>query len=266
MIHVAVFADFHFGSSVAPWPRHHIVVDGGEHRASKPQLWLNKCLKDATKDVQKLRPKPIVVLNGDLVQGAHERDAQLCTTKISIQQDVAISMLEPLVKASKETYAIRGTPWHAGKSGESEDAIAKDLGMKENPETKEATWAQLFLDVGCVIHFAHGIGVSSNPAYEATGPLKTLVILRQELQTITRNAPDIKAIVRSHRHRYIHIDTVSGEHAIVTPGWQLQTEFVISKGLPTLPHIGWVLLSWDGKDLTVKPRFYPLPGPHVERA
>jgi len=103
------------------------------------------------------------------------------------------------------------------------------------------------------------------PWYESTVPLRDLLLFLAELNRFfDKAAPNVKMTVRSHRHRYIHVDVPPNLHAIVTAGWQLKTGFAFKVASSMIPQVGYVVIDWDGKDLLVKPRLFQLPARHVE--
>jgi hypothetical protein len=116
-----------------------------------------------------------------------------------------------------------------------------------------------------VIHFAHHVGISSVPWYEATVPLRdTLLLLAELARFYGDRAPDVRMVVRSHRHRFIYVLAPPDIHVAVTPAWQLKTAFAYKKAASMVPEIGYMIVEWDGQDLVVKPRIFALPDQHVE--
>ncbi len=76
-------------------------------------------------------------------------------------------------------------------------------------------------------------------------------------------APNVKMIVRSHRHRFVHAHIFPDRQVLVLPGWQLKTAYTHNKATSMLPQVGYAWIEWDGKDLIVKPRLFPLPASTV---
>lgn len=263
MKRIAVLSDLHCGSVVGLWPGKHAIEGGGTYEAAKCQQWLYQCWKHAVREIRKCQ---VVVLNGDCIQGVNSRDGQLIGATTQTQVDAALDLLGPAIEKAERTYCIRGTEWHDGKAAESMEQLAQRLGAVPDPETGQSSRWELFLDVGGpVIHAAHHVGVSSVPWYEATVPLRdTLLELSELWRFYGREAPNVRMVVRSHRHRLIHVQAPPDLQVVVTPGWQLKTAFAHKRSTSMLPQIGWVLVEWDGKDLVVKPRVYSLPALSVE--
>ena len=260
---VLIVSDLHVGSIVGLWPERHQIEGGGIYEANASQKWLFSCWKKMLAEAQKLRP--VVIINGDTIQGVHSKDGQIIGATVSAQCSAAFALLEPLSKAASRLYFIRGTEWHDGKSAQDIEVLAMSLGAVPGPDGQYSRW-ELYLDIGgAVIHFTHHVGASSVAWYEATVPWRDALMLLSELSRSFRcDMPGVKMIVRSHRHRFIHVNTPDMA-ALVTPAWQLRTAFVFKKAPALMPHIGYVVLEWDGKDLIAKPRLFSAPPPDVER-
>lgn len=260
-----IVSDLHVGSTVGLWPRSHPVADGGIHKANQFQRWLINYWEKAMEEIANLRPD-VLVFNGDEIQGAHDRDGQLVTNRIDIQVDAALEVVDPLASLECRKYVIRGTPWHVGKAAEHIDSLARQIGAERDRATNSHTRWELYLKLGKpVIHFAHHIGASRVPLYETTTPLRDMLVLLTELNRYYgRGMPNLKAIVRSHRHRGVALQVPPRLHAIVTPGWQLKTEFGYKNMTSSLPHIGYVVIDYDGEKLIPDLKDFPLPKPAIE--
>lgn len=271
MVRAAVLSDCHVGSTVGLWPGVHRVEGGGEYAANEFQLWLARCWAHMVKELKRIRPA-VIVVNGDVLQGTNTKDGQLITNVISVQQSAALKLLQPVRETTEAMYLIRGTEWHEGKASENIEALGLLLNTVVDPASGQRSWWELYLDLeperegGPVAHFAHHVGMSSVPWYEATVPLRDSLLQLSELDRFYgAQAPNLRCVVRSHRHRYIHVDAPPDLNVVVTPGWQLKTAFAHKKAASMLPQVGWVLLEWDGRDLTAHSRVYQLPALHVER-
>lgn len=261
-----VFSDTHVGSTVGLWPGAHRVEGGGEYLANKYQLWLRDCWDEMLDEVKAFDEPPIVVMDGDPLQGVNYRDGELITNKTDIQVDAAVALFHPLRQMCRRWYQVRGTEWHEGKAAEYVEFLGQRLDAEKDPATGQWSWWELYLDVGGpVIHFAHSVGMSSVPWYEATVPLRDLLMQLAELYRFYGDrAPNLRMVVRAHRHRYIYVNAPPDIHVVVTPAWQLKTAFGYKRASSMLPQIGYVIIEWDGQDLAVKPRIFALPDLHVE--
>ena len=267
---VVVVSDLHVGSTVGLWPGRHAIEGGGIYEANVFQQWLLKCWHATVDEIQSMRPKPILVLNGEPIQGVNMRDGQLVTPNKNIQVDAAYTLLEPAVSTARRFYQIRGTEWHDGKASEDVEQLARLLGAMPNPATGMWTWWELFLKLDAdeedspVVHFAHHVGTSSVPWYEATVPLRDMLMFLAELwRFFGKAAPNVRVAVRSHRHRFIHVDVPPNLHVVVTPGYQLKTAFGFKRAAAMLPIVGYVILEYDGDEIIVRKRIFPLPTEYV---
>lgn len=248
------------------WPGRHPIEGGGTYESNEYQLWLDKCWQELLAEVASFPTKPIVVYNGDALQGVNYKDGQLITPLINIQAMAALKVYEPLRALASRWYHIRGTEWHEGKSSDHIEMMARMLEAERDPSSGQWSWWELYLDVGGpVIHFAHHVGCSSVPWYEATVPLRdTLLQLAELWRFYGQRAPNLRMVVRSHRHRFIYVKAPPDIHVAVTPAWQLKTAFAYKKAASMLPEIGYLVIEWDGVDLVVKERIFELPDLHVE--
>lgn len=270
---VVVFSDLHVGSVVGLWAEGQLLEGGGLYVPNKFQQWLGECWQHTVDEIKRMRPKPIVVLGGDVIQGVNMKDGQLVTPNKSIQVGAAFKLLKPIARAARKFYLIRGTEWHEGKASEDVEILAEMLGAVPNPATGQYTWWELYHDMGApdnleeeapVVHLAHHVGASSVPWYEATVPLRDMLMFLAELwRFFGKAAPNVKLAVRSHRHRYIHVDVPPNLHAVVTPGYQLKTAFGYKRAAAMLPIVGYVILEYDGREIIVRKRLFPLPPEYV---
>lgn len=260
---IAVVSDLHCNSIVAPWPADQPLEGGGRYEPNRPQAWLNRCWKQTLSEIGDV---DVLVLNGDLLQGINARDGQLVSTNRHIEHEAALKLLQPLVRRTGSLYVIRGTEFHDGRTGESVELLARELGAVPNDAGCYSRW-ELYLGClnGRVIHCQHSIGVAGVPTTEATVPYRDLINQLGELRrAFAGRAPNVRMIVRSHRHRAVHVDAPPELHAVVTPGFQLATAYVAKKGTVMQCHIGYVLIEDDGERFDVRLRTFPLPAPKVE--
>lgn len=265
MVRVVVLSDTHVGSVIGLWPGKHAIQGGGDYEVNQFQRWLWNCWQAATEEIRDLRPDALV-LNGDVIQGSNRRDGELVTDRIDIQVRAAYDVLHPLVECAGRTYLIRGTEWHEGRASEWVEALGERLDTVRDPGSQQWSWPELYLDMGGpVAHFGHHIGMSSVSHYEATTPLRELLMLLAELMRFFgTQAPNVRVAARSHRHRFVAVEVPYDLHGFVTPGWQLKTAFGFAKTLAMLPQIGFVRIEYDGDDIEVKDRTFKLPELHVE--
>lgn len=271
MLHRTIaIGDLHTGSTSALWPRKHSIGGGGLYILNKRQQFLMECWKDATRRIRRLKPDAVMVL-GDVLQGQSIRDGQLVTNRCDVQKDAAFKLLSPIREKTKQMFMFRGTPWHEGKASENVGFLAYALDTEVCLETDERLFWELYYRLpggdAPVAHFTHPIGATKVSWYEATVPLRDNLMQRSELtRWFKAEAPDIRLTVRAHRHRCIGIFIAPDSWAWTAPSWQLKTAYAHQKSIVTLPHIGFLIIDWNGKDIIVKPRLYKLPPPLIVSA
>lgn len=257
---ILAVGDIHAGSSVSPWPDVPL-PEGAEWLPSITQTWLNNRWKEMVGIANGFNPD-IIVINGDVIDG--DRNRELVTDRLDFQAEGAIELLGKLCEG-RRTYFIRGTVYHSGEVSQHETQVARELKAVQHPKTKEYTWPFLMLDTPQgVIHFAHHIGSTSNPMYEATALMRALVTLRVELyNNYGRSAPDVSMIVRSHRHRSLSVNK-GNLWAVALPSWQMKTQYTYKVSPESLPEIGFAMIEADGQ-FSVNVHKFSLPKPHIER-
>lgn len=271
MIHrTVVFADLHVGSTGALWAPEQQLGGGGFYVLNKAQQFLSECWSDAKRRVRRLKPDVLMFL-GDVLQGKSIRDGQLVTNRSDVQEKSAFRLLSPVREKARQFFMFKGTPWHEGKSSEHTGFLAQALDAEIDPATGESLWWELYFQLpggdAPVLHLTHSIGATKVSWYEATTPLRdTLMQLSELTRWYKKEAPNVRLTVRAHRHRCIGVFIAPDIQAWTVPAWQVRTAYAHQKSIVTLPHIGYLLIEWDGKDIVVKPRLYKIPLPHVEVA
>jgi hypothetical protein len=189
-----------------------------------------------------------VVVNGDLVDGVHHNSVTQWSHNLEYQRRCAVRVLKPVMDAcGGRMHVIRGTEAHGGQSGQDEEAVARELGVKPNDEGQYATY-DLWKNVGeALVHFTHHVGTTGVSAYETTAIWKEYIEFCVDSARWGDRPPD--GIVRSHRHRHIRVDAATGNGqavAVVTPGWQGKTPFAykLPGGRAAQPQFGGVVLAW----------------------
>jgi len=225
-----IFGDTHCGCRVGLChPDGFRMDDGGLYRPSAFQrkIWAmwrffwDEFVPEAT------RGEPFDAVHiGDAIDGSHHNSTTQISHNLEDQRRHAQMILEPVVKACRNYYHIRGTEAHVGQTAEDEEALARSLGAIPNEVGQHARF-DLWLKVGDSLgHILHHIGTTGSQAYEATAVHKELTEEMLEAARWGSRIPDW--IVRGHRHRYLRteIPTARG-HAIaaVTPAWQGKTPF-----------------------------------------
>jgi hypothetical protein len=253
---VIVISDTHAGCQLALCPPSFTLDNGGTYHQSELQkkLWehWNYFWKKWVPEVTKGEPY-IIVHNGDAIDGKHHDTVTQITHNLTDQIGIAMAVLEPVVKAKKCVgyYHIRGTEAHVGKSGQTEEGLAKALGAIPDEIGNHARWELWMKLNGCLIHFSHHIGTTQSANYESTAPYKEYIESLTDSARWGKQPPDV--VVRSHRHRAIEtrVPTKNGYGiSLVSPAWQLKTPFTfrVSLGRNSMPQIGGILIRHGNED------------------
>lgn len=253
---LVVISDLHVNSTVGLLAPDLRGTDGTEYPQNKFQIWLWKNWLEFWKQVPKGSP---VVINGDVVQGIHsDRDGQIVTTSKVTQHKAALGVLKPVIEKASKIYIIRGTGFHAGTSGNDEEAIALSVKAVPNPDTGEYSRWFLYLEYNkTVTYFAHHTSYTS--VYPMTGLTRESARARET--NIDGRIPDM--LVFSHIHKH-HLYVDKKPHVVTTPSWQLKTEYIYKRNPQALPEIGGLLLWQDKGQTRVESKLFNLPKPVVE--
>jgi len=256
---ILVIGDVHIGSRWAPWPEDYVLAKGHKAGLSKAQEYLNECWAHMIADAKKHRPD-VIIFNGDLIDGGYIRNIDVVSTRNDDQIGAAEMMLAPLVKlARKGVFATWGTGFHTGRGGENESTLCRELlRISHTPE--------LYLDSPAgVIHATHHVSSTSHPMYEATALLRSLLIKELELiRAYGKNGmPDVRCIIRSHRHRTMVIESEDNRLVVATAPWMLKTEYVWKVAPDSEPQVGYVWIDATDKGFHASKVRFQLPLPEV---
>lgn len=252
-----VISDLHCGCQLGLCPPQTVHLDeGGTYFPSEIQLkmwgyWLE--FWDEWVPAVLKRQRYGVIVNGDILDGIHHGSVHQITQNIAIQKSIAKTVLEPIINGCNgRVYFIRGTEAHVGKSSQTEEELAEELGAVPNSLGQYARY-DLWKKIGKgLVHFLHHIGTTSSNAYEATAINKELTEEYNESARWGEIPPNI--IIRSHRHRHfkIEIHTHFGiAIAEVTPGWQAKTPFQWRMAGARLapPQFGGIIIRQGDEEL-----------------
>lgn len=254
---VVVISDTHCGCQLGLFPPTFRLDSGGSFRPSDNQKKLWKMWEffwhEWVPKVTKGEPY-VIVHNGDAIDGKHHDSVTQITQNINDQIKIAQAVLEPIVKMPKCAgyYHIRGTEAHVGKSGQSEEGLAKSLGAIPDEIGNYARWEMWMRINGCLINFSHHVGTTQSAAYESTAPYKEFVEALVDAGRWQNQSPD--CVVRSHRHRQFEtrVATENGYGiSLVTPAWQLKTPhtYRFAMGRAAMPQIGGYLIRHGDEDM-----------------
>jgi hypothetical protein len=192
----------------------------------------------------------VVVFNGDLIDGpAHHGTTQQITADALAQVNIAAELFAPIA-GKYPVYVTRGTAAHVLASGSADEQVAKEIGAKQpNGERKTRSSYHLKLNFGGVLFDIahHGPGPGNRVwtyGSQLRGYAKTIIL---DALIQRQSPPDV--IVRSHVHHRVHETVRDYGHvceALITPAWQLKTDFahkVISH--EDVADIGGIVVSID---------------------
>lgn len=255
-----VVGDCHVGSTHAIWPEGGTVAGGGTVALNAPQQWLWTHWLQMLDTIGRLPQRPILVLNGDLLQGRNAKDGALVSNNIACQTAAALRLLEPLVLLCERVYCVRGSEWHGGRCDEDVERLAERLEAVPDPQTGEYSRDHLWLDLdGAVVHVKHQISVTSLLQSEATAPMRDLAnALVALVMAYGTDAPNLRAIVRSHRHRALCLEK-NGRWALTVPSWQWPGPYVAQRMPLAMAEFGYGVLHAEGGQLACQVCTYPLP-------
>ena len=253
---IICISDIHAGCQLALCPPKVSLDNGGFYYPSRLQkkLWAmwrefwDEWVPMATKEEDF-----ILVVNGDAIDGVHHNSVTQISHNITDQIQIAKDLLLPIIQNPKCVgyYHIRGTEAHVGKSGQSEEGLAKALGAIPDEIGNYARWEMWIKMGGKLINFSHHIGTTQSASYESTAPYKEYIEALTDAARWKNTPPDV--IVRSHRHRAIEtrVPTANGYGiSVITPSWQIRTPFAfrIALGRTSMPQIGGILIRNGDED------------------
>jgi len=261
---LVVISDTHFGSTVGLCPPEFELDDGGFYKPSKLQTALWTLWSDFWEWAYNvMHGEPFALVhNGDCIDGDHHDTTQIITRNIEVQERMAVEVLKPHVDRSELYFHIRGTEAHVGKSGQTEERIAKQLkAVKDSSTGKRSRW-ELWLEFGPeLVHFAHHIGTTTSTAYESSAVMREMTNAFIEAGQFGQRFPTI--LVRSHRHRYIEVK-VPHCRGVVTPCFQGRTSFTYRIDRLRSPMFGGLILRLKGDGVQIRERIYEASRPeHV---
>ena len=259
---LVVVSDIHVGCGLAVMPPGGFTDDTGvEHKPSRLQRKLETWWKDFWLWVEvEAGGEYDVVVNGDLIDGIHHENATHWTANLDVQVQASVALLRPVRARAKRFLVVRGTETHTGKSGQHEEAIARELDAEKSPDGTFSHW-ELYYRMGrYLLHLTHHIGTSSSPFAESGALNREMVFGYVQSGRSGKTAPDV--YVRSHRHTcavFSHPserddDPIRMTTSVTTPSWQLKTPYLHrSAARMQQPQIGGVLIMAGHNTVYAKP-------------
>ena len=162
---LVVISDLHAGCRVGLCPPHGVTLDdGGQYFPSALQMKLWQMWRSFWDEFvpEATRGKPFdLVVNGDAIDGVHHGSTTQVSHNLADQLRIAHEILEPVVRRAENYYHVRGTEAHAGKSGATEEELARSLGAVTNRDGQSARfelWKRAGRHLVHVLHHLDGTG------------------------------------------------------------------------------------------------------------
>jgi hypothetical protein len=237
-----VISDTHVGSTVGLWPEKYTSIEGVPLGQNAAQKWLWQRWIDATK---KWLPKIVgsddyvIILNGDLVEGVHNKTLQVMTPDPADQSRAVKLVLESLFENASKVFMTLGTETHTRND---ELRIGYDLGAEKDPETGHHAFSELHLEIhGCYGVARHHLGTAGSPYLEAGGIGRAMNTEIMEAARCGARIP--RWMMRAHRHRH-GIVTDGNSLMGVTGAWQLLTRYGHKVVPSASPEPSIIVMDW----------------------
>ena len=249
---VTIIADLHINSTVGLV---HPDYTGPENRTAT-QRWIwsawGAFWDRRRAQIKEHKAKHVLIINGDTVEGRHHGIKEIVTPDEEMQLEMAIKILDPVVKTADLLFIVRGTTVHDGSWCE---VIGKDFGAQQTPEGKHCWWLLRAEWSGVQFNIAHHRRQSTLP-WTAGGPENRLhAEVRYKYATEPDGVPDV--VIRSHGHKS-GCSMKTEPLVVFTPAWKAAGEYVRNRIDPdALADVGgvWFLLkdgryTWDLDNVT----------------
>lgn len=254
---VIVIADTHINSTFSHWPKGVQKDDGGFHQRNKVQDFLAWAWEDMIEDVLKRtkRMNRTLILNGDL----GEMDSKSRSWQ-NVQQNTAVTVsamkkvFHPVMDKVNDTFVIRGTEAHTGKSAHLETLFAANDhdSVVYDPMDGSPTWWHLRATFGGVkFDVAHHGAMGQLPWTQANAANKLAVTTIMQYYEWKETPPDVT--IRSHNHRYADSGGNFDTFAVMTPGFQWKNSYIHRIGQSnSKPQIGMLLFVCQDGEYTME--------------
>lgn len=243
---IVVVSDLHCGSTLGLCPPIVTLDNGSEYHHSKSQAWMWERWVERFKPAvakAKRGGASYLILNGDLVDGNHHGTTQILSGNPCAQAQAALESIAVLTALKFDhIFVIRGTGAHSGPSGASEEGIGEVVGAERDPDTHTSSWWVLRLEIdGVRFDFRHHGRAGQRPWTEASIAAYLAHQIWMEHARRGLRHPDVA--VRSHVHKFSDSHDAAPTRAIVTPSWQIKTEFAHKVATESIADIGGLIFT-----------------------
>lgn len=235
--------DIHCGSEVAPMPEEvNITLTTGDKRVIRPneaQVKLNAKWKEMIGGLPQLTG---VIVNGDACDGNNRKSIGRgdWTTDLKVQAHACAELLKPIKNKMwhpENFFFTLGSEYHVVDDRPLDQFVCDLLGGSYQPEQ---IIPMLHGDFTVQVH--HYISTSTGSwQYLTTAPAKDHMLMA--LYADVAEYGDVNWIIRSHRHVYTEVRFGASRGGTILPGWMGKNEFLVRKGIITVPKIGYCLLK-----------------------
>jgi len=232
---IAGIADTHPNSSVGLCPPGQVrqTTEGPSPvilSRAQEALWEAYC--SYWRDIAALKKKHgatvICVLNGDGVDDPEMARYGRISESSADAVIYAEACMKPAVEVAEQIFIVKGSRFHVGYAGSSEDLLARVIGAVPAPGSP--AWWSLRLEVEGVrfLFEHHPPGRASMPWTLPQLPARLSKILYDWHAEEGVAPPDVA--VFSHLHTLGDSGQVSRPRVVLTPGWQMRSEFLFKLG------------------------------------
>lgn len=253
---IAVYNDIHAGSPVAPFPMRQWQFSDSNYSPSILQKILYSQLRDASEEIGRRRKgkRLIVVKLGDMVEGLHHGSKQVSTTRRAEHEAISLELMDRIDEWTGFTdgdleYFVAGTESHVE---ESEERIARDRDAQAYIPSDVAggrDGVYVFPALSIMINgidcfFAHHGPATGEGANKGNGLRNRVKNLYYEYLENGKSLPRLVIFADKHRKHYERFwrngKTID---AIISPAWQVKTEFVYKIRPEALSNVGCTCLE-----------------------
>lgn len=250
----AVFNDEHSGSHLAPVPpglefRGNIVTPNRLQR-----ILFEQYMEYAEAVGKRRKGKRLVVVKlGDSVDGVHHDTKELVTAYIEEQKEINEELTNLALKAMRfgkddKMFWVAGTPAHAG---EAEEGLAKTFGIRKTNGRRVLPVLDLNVNGVDCLFFHHGAnkGKGANKGNSFRNRMRDMYY-----DYVDSGKTPPRLLVTADKHAHWYEPFARGNflmHGIISPAWQVKTDFVYKIASEALTNIGGVIIeiTADGKIL-----------------
>lgn len=241
---IVLVSDIQAGGSTAIMASTIIDEDKQPHKPTRWQSWLHGCWQDACQVVKGYsKNDPVfVICNGDMIEGTHHHTTQLVTHDKNIQVAMAVELLDELLQHATGCAFTRGTTAHVGHMAEYEKVIAEHFEnrglVKDGTSFVHSVFKRTIF--GMRINAAHHVsgGRTARLRQSALG----MAVERHVVRCQKANVPCADYFIRAHTHFFTDTQDLYGTRGIVSPSWQMPTDFVNQIAADELADIGMVII------------------------